>query len=249
MKQAKLHLGTIGWSYTFWKGSFYPKNMASKNFLSYYANQFSAVEVDSTFYRIPTVPAVANWRQQTPQDFLFALKFPSQITHIKQLRDAEAETDLFLSRAKLLGEKLGPLLMQFPPNFSADRYADLERYLNSLPKGNRYVVEVRHKSWFIKDFFEMLRGCNIALAWADSPLNLHVTEVTADFLYIRWEGDRKKVNGTSGNVEVDRKVDLQVWADKLGQFLDGDMEVFGYFGKYYSGYPPSDIKYLTDLLV
>jgi uncharacterized protein YecE (DUF72 family) len=205
--------------------------------------------VDSTFYRIPTKPTVANWKQQTPQNFMFALKFPSQITHIKQLRDAQAETDAFLGRVKLLGEKLGPLLVQFPPNFDADHYADLEKYLLTLPKGNRYVVEVRHKSWLTKEFFDLLRSCNVALAWADNPLNLQVREVTADFLYIRWEGDRAKVNGTLGKIEADRKADLQVWAEKLLPYLDSGLDVFGYFGKYYSGYPLSDITYLTELLL
>ncbi len=116
----KLHLGTIGWSYNFWKGSFYPNKTASKNFLTYYATQFNTVEVDSTFYRIPTPQAITNWKNQTPDDFMFSLKFPSVITHIKMLKDCQRETDIFLERAKLLGQKLGPLLLQFPPSFGTE---------------------------------------------------------------------------------------------------------------------------------
>jgi uncharacterized protein YecE (DUF72 family) len=247
MKPVKLHLGTIGWSYDFWKGSFYPKKTSSKDYLNYYGSQFGTVEVDSTFYRMPTAPTVENWKQQTPWGFMFALKFPGQITHVKKLRDDQPQTDAFLSRMELLEEKLGPLLMQFPPNFTVDNFGDLERYLHMLPKDKRFVVEVRHRSWLTKEFYNLLRDCNVALALAENPLNLQVSEVTADFLYIRWEGDRSKVNGTIGKIEADRTVDLQDWAEKLRFYLQKDMEIFGYFGKYYSGYPPSDIAILAGL--
>jgi uncharacterized protein YecE (DUF72 family) len=205
MTPPKLHLGTIGWSYNFWKGPFYPQKSPSKNYLNYYSTQFGTVEVDSTFYRLPTEPTVANWKQQTPKSFMFALKFPGYITHVKQLRDVKAQTDAFLGRLNFLGEKLGPLLLQFPPNFAAEHYADLQRYLQALPKTNRYVVEVRHKSWLTQDFYDLLSRYNVALAWAESPRDLQIREVTADFIYIRWEGDRAKVNGLLGKIEADRK--------------------------------------------
>ena len=104
-----LHLGTIGWSYSFWKGNFYPQKTVSKDFLGYYATKFDTVEVDSTFYRIPTEQAITKWKNQTPDAFLFSLKFPSIITHIKMLKDCERETNLFFQRTALLGEKLGPV--------------------------------------------------------------------------------------------------------------------------------------------
>jgi uncharacterized protein YecE (DUF72 family) len=180
---------------------------------------------------------------------MFSLKFPSQITHIKRLIDAQAMTDAFLARAKLLGEKQGPLLIQLPPYFTADHLADLEQYLQSLPNSSRYVVEVRHKSWLIKELYALLRSCNIALAWTVSPLDLQISEVTADFLYVRLEGDRKKVNGLLGKIEVDQRADLALWAQKLKPFMDSGVDVFGYFGKYYSGLPPSDVAYLRGLLI
>jgi uncharacterized protein YecE (DUF72 family) len=248
MNPAKLHLGTIGWSYNFWKGPFYPKKTSSKDFLNYYGSQFGTVEVDSTFYRLPTESTVENWKQQTPKGFMFALKFPSQITHVKRLIDAQVMTDAFLARSKLLGEKLGPLLLQLPPTFTIDHFEALERYLHALPQGDRYVVEVRHNGWLKKDFYDLLHGSNVALAWTVSPLNLQISEVTADFLYVRLEGDRTKVNGLLGKIEADVKADLAVWAQKLKRFLDADVEVFGYFGKYYSGLPPSDVAYLSSLL-
>ena len=243
-----LHLGTIGWSYNFWRGKFYPNKIVSKDYLPYYAQQFNTVEVDSTFYRIPTQQTVENWRAQTPEGFLFSLKFPQIITHVKALRDCWGETEVFLARAGLLGDKLGALLLQFPPSFTVKHLSDLEDYLHMLPLGHRYVVEVRNKSLLTPDFYAVLRENQVALAWADSPLMTEIVEVTADFLYVRWEGDRKVVSGTLGKMEVDRSEDLKVWAEKLKLYLHEDIDVFGYFGKYFSGYPPCDINCLSVFL-
>jgi uncharacterized protein YecE (DUF72 family) len=242
-----LYLGTIGWSYDFWKGKFYPNKTASKDYLAYYAQQFNTVEVDSTFYRIPAKTTVTNWKQQGTPNFLFSLKFPQIITHIRMLKDCQYETDVFLETISLLGEKLGALLLQFPPNFGVEHLYDLEVYLEKLPKVHRYVIEVRNKSWLTPEFYSLLKDNKVALAWADSPLMPQIWEVTADFLYIRWEGDRKRVNGTLGKIEVDRARDLKAEAEKLTPFL-GKMDVFGYFGKYYSGYPPLDIKIIQGYL-
>ena len=242
-----LYLGTIGFSYSFWKGKFYPNKTAPKDYLAYYSSQFSTVEVDSTFYRIPTGQTVVNWKKQVPEGFVFSFKFPQLITHVKMLKDSQYETDIFLERVSLLGEKVGGLLLQFPPNFGVEHMPELENYLRNLPKLHRYVVEVRNKSWLTPEFYSLLRANNVALAWADSPLMAGISEVTADFVYVRWEGDRKKVNGTLGKIEADRTEDLKVVAEKLKPYL-AKMDVFGYFGKYYSGYPPSDIGLLSKLL-
>jgi len=243
-----LYLGTIGWSYNFWRGKFYPNKTTPKNYLTYYSSQFNTVEVDSTFYRTPTPSTVSNWKEQTPENFLFSLKFPQAITHIKMLKDCEYETEIFLDRADLLGEKLGALLLQFPPNFSIEHLADLENFLHKLPANYRYVVEVRNKSWLNQEFYSILEANKTALAWAESPRMAQINELTGGFLYFRWEGDRKKVNGTLGNIEVDRSEDLKLVVEKIKPFLDSPKMVFGYFGKYYSGYPPSDIVNLQKYL-
>ena len=162
-------MGTIGWSYSFWRGNFYPNKTASRDFLAYYATKFDTVEVDSTFYRIPSQQAITNWKNQTPESFKFSLKFPSIITHIKMLKECERETSLFLERASLLGEKLGPLLLQFPPSFGVERLSILADFLNKLPKTHRYVVEVRDEGFLNDAFYSLLRANNVALAWVDSP--------------------------------------------------------------------------------
>ena len=243
-----LHVGTIGWSYTFWKGNFYPNKTAPKDFLACYATQFNTVEVDSTFYRIPNKQTVTNWKQQTPKGFLFSLKFPRVITHVKMLKDCQQETNTFLDRVALLKEKLGCLLLQFPPAFGTQQLSLLNGFLKNLPKGYHYVVEVRNKKLLNGDLYSILKDYNTVLAWADSPLMPQTNEVTSDFIYIRWEGDRRKVKGTLGKIEADRGGDLRLWADKIKPFVSTQVEVFGYFGKYYSGYPPSDVNLLLSLL-
>jgi uncharacterized protein YecE (DUF72 family) len=243
-----LHVGTIGWSYSFWKGNFYPNKTASKDFLAYYSSKFSTVEVDNTFYRIPNQQAITNWKNQTPEGFKFSLKFPSVITHVKMLKECERETSLFLERTSLLDEKLGSLLLQFPPTFGVEHLTDLADFLHKLPKTQRYAVEVRDDGFLNEAFYSLLRANNVALAWVDSPFMPIGSEVTSDFLYVRWEGDRKKVKGTLGKIEVDVQENLRLWADKIKPYLSRQMNVFGYFGKYYSGYPPSDINLLSSLL-
>jgi len=244
-----LHLGTIGWSYNFWRGNFYPNNIASKDFLAYYSSKFSTVEVDNTFYRIPNQQAIAKWREQTPDGFCFSLKFPGVITHVKMLKDCQRETDLFLERTQMLKEKLGPLLLQFPPGFGIERLSGLSDFLHKLPKTYRYVVEVRNEGFLNDAFYSLLRDNSVALAWVDGPFMPSIREVTSDFLYVRWEGDRKKVKGILGEIEVDVHENLRLWADRIKPYLRKGMNVFGYFGKYYSGYPPSDINLLSNLLL
>lgn len=164
------------------------------------------------------------------------------------LKGTQRETEVFLKRINLLGEKLGVLLLQFPPNVAADHLSDLETYLEQLPKNHRYVVEVRNESWLKEEFYSVLRKNMVALAWTDNPLLAQVRVVTAGFLYVRWEGDRKKIVGTLGKTEVDRKSDLRLEAKKLKPYIEQGTEVFGYFSKYYSGYPPDDIVTLQEIM-
>jgi len=237
---AKIHLGTMGWSYDFWKESFYPKNLASTGFLAYYAARFDTVEVDSTFYRIPRRQTALDWKEQTPSGFLFSLKFPRIITHVKMLNDCKEETTVFLERAGLLEEKLGPLLLQFPHSFGEERVPILREFLENLPKQHRYVVEVRNRKLLNDGLYSILKDNDTALAWVDGPFVPLVNEATSDFVYVRWEGNRKSVKGTLGRTEVDRTADIKSWADRIRPFLENRKEVFGYFSKYYSGYPPAD---------
>jgi len=244
-----LHVGTMGWSYSFWKGNFYPNELASRDFLAYYSTKFNTVEVDSTFYRIPNQKTVLNWNEQTPENFLFSLKFPRIITHIKMLKDCQNETNAFLGKVAMLKEKLGCLLLQFPAAFREDRLSLLGEFLEKLPKDHHYVVEIRNKKLLNENLYSIMKSQNVPLAWIDSSITLQIDTATSDFFYIRLEGDRKNVQGTLGKIEVNKEADLRSWANKIRPFLSKQTEVFCYFSKYYSGYPPSDINSLLSLLM
>ncbi len=244
----RLRLGTMGWSYSFWKPSFYPKDLPAADFLAFYAKHFDTVEADSTFYRIPTAKTVNEWREQTPEGFRFSLKFPQKITHIKMLRDCQEETRVFLERADLLKEKLGVLLLQFSPMFRQEHLSLLAEYLRILPTGHRYAVEVRNESLLTSELISLLQQQNAALAWVDAIKMPLIEEKTAPFVYIRWEGDRKAVTGTMGKPESDRSEGIREWSQKLKALVDEGVEVFGYFSKFYSGFPPADVTQLLGLM-
>ncbi len=240
------YAGTIGWSYNFWKGPFYPQKLPSSKFLSYYTTQFNTVEVDNTFYRIPNEQTMLNWKQQTPDNFVFSLKFPNLITHVKMLRDCQRETALFIERAQLLDKKLGPMFLQFPPGFGDEYFSDLAAFLNGLPRGLRFVVEIRNQTLMHERLFRLLKDNHIALAWVDSPIMPQNPPLTSNFVYLRLEGDRSKINGLLGKVEVDRSADVKARAEKLAPLKTQGVTVFGYFGKFYSGFPPLDVRHFME---
>jgi len=245
---AKAHIGTMGWSYDFWTGSFYPKGLPSERFLSEYTNHFHTVEVDNTFYRIPGKDTVENWRDQTPADFVFSVKFPRRITHEKMLKDCEEITKVFLERVSLLSDKLGPLLLQFPYAFKPEHAGLLRDFLSALPRTRRFVVEVRNRKLLQEEFYSILRENGTTLALVEQPSMPATDVMTSDFTYIRLEGDRRKVSGTLGKPEIDRRADIMGWAEKIKTFMHRSTDVFVYFSKFYSGYPPADAKRLIELL-
>jgi uncharacterized protein YecE (DUF72 family) len=243
-----LHVGTMGWSYNFWIGKLYPQGIKPEEFLTEYSKQFQTVELDNTFYRIPSADTVINWREQTPAGFLFSAKFPRVITHLKMLQNCEREISVFLERISNLKTKLGPLLIQLSYEFKPEHLHLLRDFLPNLLKRYRFAVEVRNRELLDDSFYSLLRENGVALAIVDHPFMPEINVTTADFAYIRWEGDRRKVNGTLGQIERDRTEDIKKWAGKVKGLLDASIEVFGYFSKYFSGYPPDDVKQLLSIL-
>lgn len=244
----RVHVGTMGWSYSFWVGNFYAEGRRPNEYLGEYSKQFDTVEIDNTFYRIPSQTSLEKWNTQTPAGFLFSAKFPQIITHRKMLKDCENEVELFLERISTLQNKLGPLLLQFPPTFGPEKISLLTDFLSRLPKKYKYAVEVRNKKMLNENLYSVLRKNDVALTLTPILSVPETDEATADFAYIRWEGDRRTVNGTLGKVEVDRTDDIHSWADSIIGLLEKTTQVFGYFSKYYSGHPPTDVKMLLESL-
>jgi uncharacterized protein YecE (DUF72 family) len=177
-------IGTSGYNYPEWRGSFYPEKFPAAKMLPYYAERFSTVEINYTFYRMPNARTIAGWDASTPGGFCFALKAPRRITHDRRLRDVDEPLRFFLDTARTLGPKLGPILFQLPPNFKKD-LSRLEDLLAQLPADLRYAFEFRHASWHADDLYAQLERRNAALCIADSETGTTPVVATADFGYLR----------------------------------------------------------------
>jgi uncharacterized protein YecE (DUF72 family) len=179
-----VHVGTSGYNYPEWRGTFYPERFATNKMLAYYAERFETVEINYTFYRLPTEKLLAGWAEGTPENFTFTLKAPRRITHDSRLQRCEDLAQAFCRTAKTLGSKLAVLLFQLPPTFKKD-VGVLRAFLDLVPDGRRAAFEFRHVSWHDGDVFEALRARNVALCVADSEKMSTPVETTADYAYFR----------------------------------------------------------------
>ena len=256
-------LGTSAFTANGWEGSFYPPGMKSPDFLSYYATQFPTVEVDSTFYGTPSAATVEKWYKKTPPDFIFAAKVPQSITHEKVLVGCDDEMGNFLKTMDALGEKLGPLLFQFP-YFDRAKFksggefiAHLREFLKTLPTGYRFAVEVRNKSWMDARLAQSLREHRVALvlmdrAWMPRPKELFekFDPITADFTYIRWLGDRKGIEErtkTWDRAIVDRREELREWAEVCERIVKRRIQIFAFANNHYAGHAPATVEMFRDI--
>ena len=180
----QLLIGTSGFSYPAWRGGFYPEKLPESKMLGHYAGIFRAVEINNSFYRMPTAEVLARWAGETPPEFRFALKSPRRITHDKRLVDTASAVERLAEASRGLGEKLGPVLFQLPPNMKKD-LVRLDDFLASLPAGLAATVEFRHESWFSDDVYASLRGRRAALCIAESEDVATPLEATADWGYLR----------------------------------------------------------------
>jgi uncharacterized protein YecE (DUF72 family) len=181
---AAVRVGTSGFAYPEWKGSFYPADLPASRMLTYYAERFDTVEINATFYRMPTAKTLAGWAALTPERFVFALKAPQRITHVARLRAVEDPVRVFLEAAGTLGTRLGPVLFQLPPSLPRD-LDRLDGLLGLLPAGLRVALEFRHPSWFTDAVYERLRAAGVALCVADTGDGTTPLAVTAHFGYLR----------------------------------------------------------------
>jgi len=180
-----LFVGTSGYSYKEWKGNFYPEDLPAKEMLSYYSRRLPAVEINNTFYRLPQPSMIENWKEQVPESFRFSIKATQRITHIKRLKNCAEETKYLMETAALLGEKLGVVLFQLPPNSKKDAER-LRDFLASLPANTRAAFEFRHESWAEDEIDDLLRARNCALVVSDTDEKpLTSINATADWGYLR----------------------------------------------------------------
>src|SRR5215216_6558072 len=191
-QEAGLYLGACGWSYADWEGTVYPPGTTPAGRLAEYVKHFATVEIDSTFYGTPKRSTVERWREVAPEGFLFAAKFPQELTHERNLGNSRSEAEGFVCTMQLLEDRLGPLLLQLPPGFTVEGMEVLSAFLRELPEGPRYAVEVRHRSWVGSDLPKLLRERGAALTLVDYPRMPRLEEATTDFGYIRWLGNRRE---------------------------------------------------------
>ncbi len=259
----QLLLGTSSWTGEGWVGSFYPAGSKAADFLPFYARHFRTVEVDSTFYRIPAANTVKQWRERTPKGFIFAAKVPQVITHEKVLVDAERDLKEFLDVMDLLGDRLGPLLLQFP-YFNKHKFRGLgfflerlQPFLDHLPKQYRWAVEIRNKTWLSEKLYSVLRQHDVALALVDHAWMPRPQEyfeagdpITANFSYLRWIGDRKGIEEKTQRWDqliIDREDEMQMWIPIIRQLQDRRIQVMGYFNNHYAGFAPGSIKLFNEV--
>jgi uncharacterized protein YecE (DUF72 family) len=222
----RLHVGTSGYNFPEWKGTFYPEKLAAAKMLEFYAQRLSTVEINYTFYRMPNAKTIAGWSAATPEHFTFVLKASKRITHEARLKEVESPLRYFCDTALTLGPKLGPLLFQLPPNFKKD-VERLDEVLRLVPPELRTAWEFRHATWFDEDTYRVLRNRNAALCVADTDEGTTPIVATAGFGYFRL---RDEGYGSD---------DLQRWAETVRSLAGGWSDAFVFFKHEESGQGPA----------
>jgi len=234
-------IGTSGWHYDDWRCRFYPEKLPRTKWLEFYAGYFPTVELNNSFYRLPSEKAFTNWRDSSPTGFTFAVKVSRFITHIKRLKSTEEAVENFTKRARILGEKLGPLLYQLPPNTHRNDET-LESFLASLPHGLKHVIEFRHQSWLEEEVFEILRKYNAGLCVFDMPSFTCPLVATADFAYVRFHGSEGLYSSSYSDEE------LADWAKRIADLAASLDTVYIYFNNDVAGFAIRNAMTIRDYL-
>jgi uncharacterized protein YecE (DUF72 family) len=259
-----LRLGSCSFTAEGWETSFYPPGLKKTAYLRFYAGQFNSVEVDATFYGVPSEKTVRRWYEQTPENFVFACKVPQAITHESCLVNCDDEFREFVTVMSELKHKLGPMLFQFPyynrktavrPREFMDR---LRAFLPKLPGDLRFALEIRNKDWVGPELLDLLRKHKVAFALIDHPYMSRPMElmrngdiVTADFMYIRLLGDRyaiEQLTKTWSKTVVDRSLELTEWSAVVDQLLAREMKVYTYVNNHFSGHSPETLRQFLEMV-
>ncbi len=221
-RRGRFFVGTSGWSYDHWHGLFYPADVPRARWFGHYASYFSSVEINYTFYRLPAEGTFTRWREDAPQQFVYALKAPGTITHFKKLRSVEEALDRFLARARLLEEKLGPILYQLPPRWRCN-VERLAEFLALLPSDLQHVVEFRDRSWHCDEVFKLLSARRVGFCIVSLPGFSCPSVVTGPIVYGRMHGAEVKYGSRYTEEQ------LLDWAGRVTEFLDRGHDTFVYF--------------------
>ncbi len=236
---SKLLIGTSGWSYKEWKKSFYPDEVSPKEHLLYYSSQFDTVEVNATYYNVPTVSTVESWKGKIPDDFQFSVKGHRRITHYNKMKDVDEHLNAFLSRMRQLGNSLSAVNWQFPPSFQKNTER-LKQFLTLLPNDQRFAFEFRDVSWLDDEVYKLLADKNAAIVWQSAGEFPDDCTPTADFIYVRFRG-------LTGYRYSYKKTDLEPWAVIIRKQLDQGRDAYIYFNNP-GGNAPKSAQMLRDLL-
>jgi uncharacterized protein YecE (DUF72 family) len=234
----RVRIGCSGWNYPHWRERVYPKGLPQSRWLEHYATLFGTVEVNNTFYRLPSTKSVAGWVERTPPEFLFAVKASRYLTHIKRLTDVGRGVERFFACIEPLVDsgKLGPVLWQLPGNFRRDDER-LASALEELPSG-RHCFEFRHASWFVPEVYELLRTHGAALVIGDDPTRSFQThELTADWTFIRFHRGRRGRNGNYSERE------LEEWARRIDPW-SSRIDIYAYFNNDWEGFAVRNARWL-----
>jgi uncharacterized protein YecE (DUF72 family) len=234
-------IGTSGWHYDDWRGRFYPEKLPKEKWLEFYARHFPTVELNNTFYRLPSETAFGRWYDASPDSFTYAVKVSRFITHIKRLKDCDEPITNFMSRVRLLKEKLGPLLYQLPPGLHRDD-TTLTTFLEKLPRDLKHVIEFRHRSWLVDEVFDILRQYNVGLCVFDMPGLTSPQVATADFAYVRFHGSGSLYSSCYTDEE------LAGWAAKIAGLAGNPGSVYIYFNNDVAGYALQNASTIRDYL-
>jgi uncharacterized protein YecE (DUF72 family) len=238
----KLHVGTSGWHYKHWLGSFYPADTAAKEMFSFYARHFDTVEINNTFYRLPAAATFDAWRENSPDNFYFAVKASRFITHMKKLKDPETSIAKFFLGAERLERKLGPILFQLPPHWKVDA-GRLAEFLQGLPSEHRYVFEFRDESWLVPPVFVLLQKHNAAFCIHDLGQMQTPLEITADFTYLRFHGPgNAKYSGSYSRNQ------LRQWARRIDDWRRELTAIYVYFNNDIGGWAVKNAMAIKELL-
>jgi uncharacterized protein YecE (DUF72 family) len=241
MMIAPCRIGTSGWVYPHWRGVFYPPDLPQSRWYGHYAQHFSTVEINYSFYRLPSPEAFDSWREQAATGFLYALKANRYLTHVKRLKDAAQPLERFLSRARRLGDKLGPILWQLPPRWRADLQR-LEAFASLLPTDLTHVFEFRDARWFIPPVREILERFALTFCVSHMVGLSCPTWVTSDVVYLRFHGSEAVYGGRYG------REGLKPWVDRIRGWRAEGRAVYAYFNNDAFGYAVEDAQTLQSLL-